>query len=107
MIWSRGIPEMAMPDTCARPARRLTRLLMALMFTQALLGLMRLDQYRDAAWIAATWYGNDWVTMLAAVPLLWVGIRAADRRSARGQPADERSGEQRQRPTRFGDVHQP
>jgi preprotein translocase subunit SecG len=66
------------------PTRRLTWLLTALMFAQALLGLLLPDQYRDAEWIRATWYGNDWVTMVGAVPLLWVGRRSAGRGSVRG-----------------------
>ena len=40
------------------------------MVAQALLGLRRPDGYRDVEWIAATWWGNDWVTLLVAVPLL-------------------------------------
>jgi hypothetical protein len=65
-------------------ARWLTSLLLALMFAQALLGLLLPDQYKDAEWIKVTWYGNDWITLLCAVPLLWVGIRAAARGSVRG-----------------------
>lgn len=65
-------------------ARWLTSLLMALMFAQALLGLLLPDQYRDAEWIRVTWYGNDWLTILGAVPLLWIGIRTAARGSVRG-----------------------
>jgi hypothetical protein len=57
---------------------------MALIFVQALLGLLLPDQYRDAEWIRVTWYGNDWITMLGAVPLLWIGRRTAVRGSARG-----------------------
>jgi hypothetical protein len=64
--------------------RRLTWLLLALMFAQSLLGLLLADQYRDAEWIKATWYGNDWVTFAGAVPLLWLGVRAAGRGSVRG-----------------------
>jgi hypothetical protein len=65
-------------------ARWLTSLLMALMFAQALLGLLLPDQYKDAEWIRVTWYGNDWITILGAVPLLWIGIRTAARGSVRG-----------------------
>ena len=34
------------------------------------MGLLFRGQYRDAEWIAATWLGNDWVTLLVALPLL-------------------------------------
>jgi hypothetical protein len=64
--------------------RRMTLLLLALMLAQSLLGLSLPEQYRDAAWVRATWYGNDWVTLLGAVPLLWVGIRTAASGSVRG-----------------------
>jgi hypothetical protein len=74
-------------DAMNRPPmtpERLTRLLMAFMFAQSVLGLLLSDQYRDVEWIKATWYGNDWVTLLAAVPLLWVGRRTAAHGSVRG-----------------------
>jgi hypothetical protein len=58
--------------------------LMTLMLAQALLGLMLPDQYRDADWIQAAWYGNDWVTLAAAVPLLGYGRFRASRGSLRG-----------------------
>ena len=52
------------------PARKLTWTLAALMAAQAILGLVRRDLYRDPGWITATWLGNDWTTLLLAVPLL-------------------------------------
>jgi hypothetical protein len=64
--------------------QRLTRPLMALMFAQSVLGLLLSNEYRDAEWIKATWYGNDWVTLVAAVPLLWVGRRTAAHGPVRG-----------------------
>jgi hypothetical protein len=33
--------------------------------------------YRDEAWIAATWVGNDWITVALAAPLLVVAIARA------------------------------
>src|SRR5690349_7061626 len=54
-----------MPDS-----RDLRTVLPALMAVQAVLGLVLHDQYRDIEWVAATWYGNDWVTLVLAVPLL-------------------------------------
>jgi hypothetical protein len=59
--------------------------LAALMFVQSILGLLLPEQYRDAEWIKATWFGNDWVTLTLAVPLLIVAIIAANRGSIRGQ----------------------
>ena len=65
-------------------ARWLPRLLVVLMAAQAALGLAMPGQYRDPEWIRAAWYGNDWLTLLAAVPLLWTGQRQACRGSVRG-----------------------
>jgi hypothetical protein len=65
-------------------ARRIATLLTALMLLQSVLGLLRSDQYRDVEWIRATWYGNDWITLVAAVPLLLVGMRRAASGSVRG-----------------------
>jgi hypothetical protein len=59
------------------PIRRplfLTAGLVALMVAQSTLGLLLPDQYRDMEWIRATWFGNDWVTLLLAAPLLVLGF---------------------------------
>src|SRR6185503_1369734 len=65
--------------------RDVTTVLMSLMFLQALLGLLMPDQYRDVEWIRATWYGNDWITLVAAVPLLSFGARLSGSGSIRGR----------------------
>ncbi|HWI18414.1 MAG TPA: hypothetical protein VNT81_11750 [Vicinamibacterales bacterium] len=65
-------------------ARAMGTLLAMLMLAQAALGLVQPDQYRDVEWIRATWYGNDWITLVAAVPLLWVGTQRAAFGSVRG-----------------------
>src|SRR5512132_2052213 len=65
-------------------ARRMATLLSAFMLVQSVLGLVWSDQYRDVDWIRATWYGNDWITLVAAVPLLWFGRLRAARGSVRG-----------------------
>jgi hypothetical protein len=52
----------------------LTAALAALMAVQSVLGLLFQRQYRDVEWIKATWFGNDWVTLVAAVPLLVVAL---------------------------------
>jgi hypothetical protein len=59
--------------------------LAALMLVQSILGLLFQEQYRDAEWIKAAWFGNDWVTLILASPLLIVSIIMANRGSLRGQ----------------------
>lgn len=66
-----------------RVPRKLTLALAGLMALQAVMGLTASDQYRDVAWIKATWFGNDWLTLVVAVPLLLVGGIGAQRGSAR------------------------
>jgi hypothetical protein len=63
----------------------LTRLLLALMVTQAVAGLAWPEVYRDAGWIKAAWFGNDAITLGVAVPLMWMAHAAARRGSPRGQ----------------------
>lgn len=63
---------------------RLTSALLALMALQAALGLLFPGQYRDVDWIRATWHGNDWVTLVVAVPLLSISRGRAAAGSARG-----------------------
>jgi hypothetical protein len=62
----------------------LTRVLAVLMRVQALMGLLLPEQYRDSEPIKTTWFGNDWVTLVVAVPLLCVGLIHAGRGSVRG-----------------------
>jgi hypothetical protein len=64
-------------------SRRLTVAVAALMAAQSSLGLVLPQQYRDADWIRATWFGNDWVTLVAAVPLISVSPVLAGRGSIR------------------------
>lgn len=59
-------------------------LLMSVMVVQAGLGLLLPGQYRDPEWIRATWFGNDWVTLAVAAPLLGAGLVRARRGSVRG-----------------------
>lgn len=56
----------------------------ALMTVQAALGLAFEDVYRDGAWVKATWFGNDFVTLVVAVPLLVAAIVLVRRGSVRG-----------------------
>src|ERR1700687_4804552 len=62
----------------------LTAALAALMVVQTILGLLFQGQYRDVEWIKATWFGNDWVTLVAAVPLLVIALLMARRGFVRG-----------------------
>ena len=48
------------------------------------MGLVFQTAYRDVDWIRATWFGNDWVTLLVAVPLLLTGFVRAAAGSIRG-----------------------
>ena len=58
-----------------RVARRLSTVLLAIMLIQALTGLAFQAAYRDVEWIRTTWFGNDWVTLVVAAPLLLMGLR--------------------------------
>lgn len=53
-----------------RLARRLSTWLLVLMIGQALMGLTLPTLYHDVPWIRATWFGNDWVTLVVSAPLL-------------------------------------
>ena len=67
-----------------RLAYGLTAVVAMLMLAQSALGLMFRGQYRDVEWIAATWLGNDWVTLVVAVPLLAAGLVLTLHGSVRG-----------------------
>ena len=62
----------------------LTRGLALLMLAQGLTGLLLRDRYRDADWIRATWFGNDWVTLVVALPLMLTAAARARAGSVRG-----------------------
>jgi hypothetical protein len=49
----------------------------ALMILQSALGLLFQEQCHDVEWIKATWFGNDWVTLVVAAPLLVVALLMA------------------------------
>ena len=70
-------------DTALSVPRKLTFTLTGLMAAQALMGLVAPEQYRDVDWTKATWFGNDWVTLVVAAPLLLVSSLGAQRGSAR------------------------
>jgi hypothetical protein len=52
--------------------------------------LIEVWQYRDVAWIRATWFGNDWVTLLLAAPLLVLGCISC-RRGTLEKPDNRRT----------------
>src|SRR3954454_9900460 len=60
--------EIDVATTMADP-RQLTTALVLIMSIQASTGLLFQRAYRDADWITATWFGNDWFTLVAAVPV--------------------------------------
>lgn len=62
----------------------LSMLVAVLMGAQAVLGMAFPAAYRDVEWIRATWFGNDRVTLLVAVPLLVAALVLARRGSVRG-----------------------
>jgi hypothetical protein len=72
-------------DDLSRRADRLAVSVAVLMAVQAALGLLFRNQYRDVEWIAATWVGNDLVTLVVAVPLLIAGMSASAGGSERGR----------------------
>ena len=63
---------------------RLATVVALLMGAQAALGILFRGQYRDVDWIRATWFGNDWVTLVVAAPLLVGGTRFVRRGSSCG-----------------------
>jgi len=68
-----GGAEERAPDAFG-PARRLTVALLLVMATQAVTGLLFADAYRDVEWVRATWFGNDWATLVIATPLLALAL---------------------------------
>jgi hypothetical protein len=62
----------------------LSAVLAALMVVQSVLGRTFPGQYRDVEWIRATWFGNDWVTLVVGAPLLIASLLLARRGSIRG-----------------------
>jgi hypothetical protein len=65
-------------------ADKLSAVVAMVMLAQSTSGLLFRGQYRDVEWIAATWLGNDWVTLVVALPLLSAGIVLTRGRSVRG-----------------------
>lgn len=72
-----------MTSPTRRTAYRLSALVVVLMAVTAGLGLFSHDVYRDNALVAASWYGNDLVTLVVAAPLLTIALAGAWRGSRR------------------------
>jgi hypothetical protein len=72
-------------DTRQRAPQQLSVALVCLMLAQSALGLGVGHAYRDVPWIRATWFGNDAVTLLVAVPLLLTALHLDRRGSPRGR----------------------
>ncbi len=64
----------------------LSAVLAALMVVQSVLGRVFPGQYRDVERIRLTWFGNDWLTLVAAVPVLVASLLLARGGSVRGLP---------------------
>jgi hypothetical protein len=73
----------AYPSAAVATPNVLAMIVAGLMGLQAALGLIFRAQYRDVEWIRETWLGNDWVTLLVAVPALMLASRFAARGSSR------------------------
>lgn len=67
-----------------QPPRTLLLLLLAGMTAQSALGLA-LNPYRDIAWIALSWLGNDGVTLLLVCPMLALALTGARLHAPRWQ----------------------
>src|SRR5687768_9534082 len=65
-------------------AYELSAVVAIVMLAQSAFGLLFRGQYRDTEWIATTWLGNDWVTLVVALPLLSAGILLTWGGSVRG-----------------------
>ena len=66
-------------------AHRLSLVVALLLALQAGMGLLVHDLYRDNALVAASWWGNDLVTLVVATPLLVGGLVGAQRGSRRAR----------------------
>ena len=62
----------------------LSAVLAVLMVVQSVLGRVFPGQYRDVEWIRLTWFGNDYLTLVVAVPLLVASLLLARGGSVRG-----------------------
>jgi hypothetical protein len=73
------------PGARADVAWRLSWVVVFLMVLQAAMGLAFPQVYRDIAWIKATWFANDLVTLVVAAPMLAASLIFVRRGSSRAQ----------------------
>ncbi|PKL79835.1 MAG: hypothetical protein CVV27_01260 [Candidatus Melainabacteria bacterium HGW-Melainabacteria-1] len=74
-----------MRQTLFRTAWGFSWLVAVLMLVQAIGGLMFQDVYQDNLFVKSAWYGNDWVTLCLAVPLLILSLLETWRGSERAR----------------------
>lgn len=77
-----SLTTIVMPSSVAP---RLAWTLLAVMVVQSASGLAAPHLYRDIEWIRTTWYGNDWITLLLACPLLSLALLGHWRHAPRWQ----------------------
>jgi hypothetical protein len=63
----------------------LSMILALVMAVQAVLGLVLPGLYRDTGYVSETWFGNDLVTLVLALPLLVVGLLVERRGTVLGR----------------------
>ena len=68
-----------------RTAYRLSAIIIVLALVASLGGLFIKDIYRDNTFVTAAWNGNDFVTLVIALPLLVVSLILSMRGSQRAQ----------------------
>src|ERR1051325_6259621 len=83
MAFLSGAPMLVTPASHLR--MRMPTILALLMAAQATLGLLMPALYRDPEWIKATWFGNDWITLLVVAPLIFATPRMARAGSIRSE----------------------
>ncbi len=74
-----------MPRIKSEPAYMLSVLIAVLTVMASAGGLFIGDLYRDNLLVTSGWYGNDWVTLVVAVPMLVAALILAMRGSRRAQ----------------------
>jgi hypothetical protein len=68
-----------------KPAYILSVIILLLMTAASVAGIFTEDIYRDNHLVTSGWYGNDWVTLLLAVPLLAISMVLSSRGSQAAQ----------------------
>jgi hypothetical protein len=74
-----------MDNAYSQPALIISYLITGLALIASLGGLLLDGLYRDTEFVKSTWFGNDIVTLVVAVPLLLSAVVMTARGSARAQ----------------------